>query len=74
MKDDTLELISYDSNEFSQKLLKDPFILSTINSVLGSSLKVNIVVDTNVAKIEEDVKEEINQDDIVKLFDGKDFA
>jgi hypothetical protein len=35
---------------------------------------VNIVVDTNVAKIEEDVKEEINQDDIVKLFDGKDFA
>ena len=74
MKDDTLELISYDSNEFSQKLLKDPFILSTINSVLKSSLKVNIVVDTNVAKIEEDVKEEINQDDIVKLFDGKDFA
>ena len=74
LKDDTLELISYDSNEFSQKLLKDPFILSTINSVLGSSLKVNIVVDTNVAKIEEDVKEEINQDDIVKLFDGKDFA
>ena len=74
LKDDTLELISYDSNEFSQKLLKDPFILSTINSVLKSSLKVNIVVDTNVAKIEEDVKEEINQDDIVKLFDGKDFA
>ena len=74
LKDDTLELISYDSNEFSQKLLKDPFILSTINSVLESSLKVNIVVDTNVAKIEEDVKEEINQDDIVKLFDGKDFA
>jgi hypothetical protein len=74
LKDDTLELISYDSNEFSQKLLKDPFILSTINSVLGSSLKVNIVVDTNVAKIEEDIKEEINQDDIVKLFDGKDFA
>lgn len=74
LKDDTLELISYDSNEFSQKLLKDPFILSTINSVLGVSLKMNIVVDTNVPKIEEDVKEEINQDDIVKLFDGKDFA
>ena len=72
-KDGTLEVISYDSNDFSQKLLQDPFVASTINSILGSSFEVKIVVDTNVEKIEE-VKEEINQDDIVKLFDGKDFA
>ena len=38
-----------------------------------SSVKVKIIVDTNVEKIEE-VKEEVNQDDIVKLFDGKDLA
>jgi hypothetical protein len=68
-----LEVISYDSNDFSQKLLQDPFVASTINSILGSTFEVKIVVDTNVEKIEK-VKEEINQDDIVKLFDGKDFA
>ena len=73
LKDGTLEVISYDSNDFSQKLLQDPFVASTINSVLKSSVKVKIIVDTNVEKIEE-VKEEVNQDDIVKLFDGKDLA
>ncbi|MDG1900421.1 MAG: DNA polymerase III subunit gamma/tau [Candidatus Marinimicrobia bacterium] len=73
LKDGTLEVISYDSNDFSQKLLQDPFVASTINSILGSTFEVKIVVDTNVEKIEK-VKEEINQDDIVKLFDGKDFA
>jgi len=73
LKGDTLELISYDSNEFSQKLLQDPFVVSTINSTLSSSLKIKIVVDTDVEKIEE-VKEEINQNDIVELFDGKDIA
>jgi len=75
LKDNVLELISYDSNEFSQKLLKDPFIESTINEVLGSSIKVKITVDTEVEKIEEeDVKEKVDQNDIVKLFDGKDLA
>ena len=73
LKDNTIEIISYDSNDFSQKLLQDPFVASTINSVLESSFKVKIIVDTNVEKIEE-VKEEVNQDDIVKLFDGKDLA
>ena len=73
LKDNTIEIISYDSNDFSQKLLQDPFVASTINSVLESSVKVKIIVDTNVEKIEE-VKEEVNQDDIVKLFDGKDLA
>ena len=73
LKGNTLELISYDSNEFSQKLLQDPFVASTINSALSSSLKIKIVVDTDVEKIEE-VKEEINQNDIVELFDGKDLA
>ncbi len=74
LKDNTLELLSYDSNEFSQKLLKDPFITSTINEILGSSLKVKVIVDTEVEKIEEDTKEKVDQNDIVKLFDGKDFA
>ncbi|HJO21852.1 MAG TPA: DNA polymerase III subunit gamma/tau [Candidatus Marinimicrobia bacterium] len=74
LKDNTLELLSYDSNEFSQKLLKDPFIASTINEMLGSSLTVKVIVDTEVEKIEEDTKEKVDQDDIVKLFDGKDFA
>jgi len=75
LKDNVLELISYDSNEFSQKLLKDPFIESTINEVLSSSIKVKITVDTEVEKIEEeDVKEKVDQNDIVKLFDGKDLA
>ena len=73
LKGDTLELISYDSNEFSQKLLQDPFVASTINSALSSSLKIKIVVDIDVEKIEE-VKEKINQNDIVELFDGKDLA
>ena len=36
-------------------------------------MNLKIIVDTNVEKIEE-VKEEVNQDDIVKLFDGKDLA
>ena len=74
LKDNTLELLSYDSNEFSQKLLKDPFIASTVNEILGSSLTVKVVVDTEVEKIEEDTKEKVDQNDIVKLFDGKDFA
>ena len=60
--------------DFSQKLLKDPFIASTVNEILGSSLTVKVVVDTEVEKIEEDTKEKVDQNDIVKLFDGKDFA
>ena len=73
MKGDILEVISYDSNEFSQKLLQDPFIAATINSTFKTNLQIKIIVDTNVEKIEE-IEEEINQDDIVNLFDGKDYA
>lgn len=74
LKDNTLELLSYDSNEFSQKLLKDSFIASTINEILGASLRVKITVNTEVEKIEENTKEKVDQNDVVKLFDGKDFA
>ena len=75
VKGNTLELISYDSNEFNQQLLNDnlDFIEECINKVLNISLSVKIIVDTNVEKIGEKQKSDsVNQNDVMELFEGKD--
>ena len=75
MNGNNLELISYDSNKFNQKLMNDNlgFVKDSINEVLNASIGVKIIVDTKVEKIEEEPNNDsINQNDVVELFQGKD--
>ena len=75
MNGNNLELISYDSNKFNQKLMNDNlgFVKDSINGVLNTSIGVKIIVDTKVEKIEEESKNDsVNQNDVVELFQGKD--
>jgi DNA polymerase-3 subunit gamma/tau len=75
MNGNNLELISYDSNKFNQKLMNDNlgFVKDSINGVLNTSIGVKIIVDTKVEKIEEESNNDsVNQDDVVELFQGKD--
>ena len=75
MNGNNLELISYDSNKFNQKLMNDNlgFVKDSINGVLNTSIGVKIIVDTKVEKIEEEPNNDsINQNDVVELFQGKD--
>ena len=70
-----LELISYDKTEFNQKLLNDgiPYIKSIIDEKYGSDININLVIDTEVEKIEDKKDDNVNEDDIVTLFDGKEM-
>ena len=70
-----LELISYDKTEFNQKLLEDgiPYIKSIIDEKFDSNININLVIDTEVEKIEDKKKDNIKEDDIVSLFDGKEM-
>ena len=70
-----LELISYDKTEFNQKLLEDgiPYIKSIIDKRFDSNININLVIDTEVEKIEDNKKDKVNEDDIVTLFDGKEM-
>ncbi len=70
-----LELISYDKTEFNQKLLEDgiPYIKSIIDKRFDSNIKINLVIDTEVEKIENKKKDKVKEDDIVTLFDGKEM-
>ena len=75
MNGNNLELISYDSNKFNQKLMNDNlgFVKDSINGVLNTSIGVKIIVDTKVETIEEEPNNDsVNQDDVVELFQGKD--
>ena len=67
-------MISYDNSEFNQKLLQEglELVKSIIDEKYGSNVNVSLVVDTEVEKIE-DKDEQVNEDDIVSLFDGKDM-
>ena len=53
VKGNTLELISYDSNEFNQQLINDnlDFVEECISKTLNISLSVKITVDTDVEKL-----------------------
>ena len=70
-----LELISYDKTEFNQKLLEDgiPYIKSIIDKRFDSNININLVIDTEVEKIEDKKKDKVKEDDIVTLFDGKEM-
>jgi len=75
VKGSTLELISYDSNEFNQQLMNDnlDFVEECINKTLNISLSVKITVDTNVEKIDDEQNSNsIDQNDVMELFEGKD--
>ena len=75
LKDNNLEVISYDNSEFNQKLLQEglELVKSIIDEKYGSNVNVSLVVDTEVEKIEDKKDEKVNEDDIVSLFDGKDM-
>ena len=75
LKGSNLEVISYDSSEFNQKLLQEglELVKSIIDEKYGSNINVSLVVDTEVEKIEDKKEEKVNEDDIVSLFDGKDM-
>ena len=75
VKGNTLELISYDSNEFNQQLMNDnlDFVEECIDKALNISLSVKITVDTDVEKInDEQDSNSVDQNDIMELFEGKD--
>ena len=48
-------------------------VKSIIDQKYGSNVNVSLVVDTEVEKIEDKKDEQVNEDDIVSLFDGKDM-
>ena len=75
LKGSNLKVISYDSSEFNQKLLKEglELVKSIINEKYGSNINVSLVVDTEVEKIENKKDIKVNEDEIVSLFDGKDM-
>jgi len=75
VKGNTLELISYDSNEFNQQLMNDnlDFVEECINKTLNIALSVKITVDTKVEKIDDEQdSNSVDQDDVMELFEGKD--
>jgi len=77
MNGKTLELISYDSNEFNQQLMNDnlDFVEECIKKTLNVSLSVKITVDTEVEKIDDEQEIDTNsvdQSDVMELFEGKD--
>ena len=75
LKDDNLDVISYDNSEFNQKLLKEglELVKTIIDEKYGSNVNISLVVDTNVEKIEDKKNDKVNEDDIISLFDGKDM-
>ena len=75
LKGSNLEVISYDSSEFNQKLLQEglELVKSIIDEKYGYNVNISLVVDTEVEKIEDKKDEQVNEDDIVSLFDGKDM-
>ena len=75
LKDNNLDVISYDNSEFNQKLLKEglELVKTIIDEKYGSNVNISLVVDTNVEKIEDKKNEKVNEDDIISLFDGKDM-
>ena len=75
LKDNNLDLISYDNSEFNQKLLKEglELVKTIIDEKYGSNVNISLVVDTEVEKIENKKNDKVNEDDIISLFDGKDM-
>ena len=75
LKDNNLQVISYDNSEFNQKLLKEglDLVKSIIDKKYGSNVNVSLVVDTEVEKIEDKKDEKVNEDEILSLFDGKEM-
>ena len=74
LENNILELISYDGSDFNKKLLEENLddIGNLINEKYNSKIKMKLSIDTNVEKIEEEEKDNMNENDIVSIFDGKD--
>lgn len=75
IKNNTIELISYDNSEFNQKLLNEslPLLKSVIDEKFNSNVKIDLIIDTQVEKIENEDDNKVNENDIVNLFEGKDM-
>lgn len=75
VKDNEIELISYDNSEFNQKLLNDglPLLKSVIDEQFSSDIEIKLLIDTKVEKIENEEDEQVDENDIVNLFEGKDM-
>jgi DNA polymerase-3 subunit gamma/tau len=75
IENNKIELISYDNSEFNQKLLNDslPLLKSVIDEKFNSSVEIKLIIDTKVEKIENDEENQVNENDIVNLFEGKDM-
>ena len=75
LKGSNLDVISYDNSEFNQKLLKEglELVKTIIDEKYGSNVNISLVVDTKVEKIEDKKNDNVNEDDIISLFDGKDM-
>ena len=75
IKNNTIELISYDNSEFNQKLLNEslPLLKSVIDKKFNSNVKIDLIIDTQVEKIENEDDNKVNENDIVNLFEGKDM-
>lgn len=75
IKNNTVELISYDNSEFNQKLLNDGLTLlkSIIDKKFNSDVDIKLVIDTDVEKIQNKKDNQVNENDIIDLFEGKDM-
>ncbi len=75
IKNNTIELISYDNSEFNQKLLNEslPLLKSVIDEKFNSNVKIDLIINTQVEKIENEDDNKVNENDIVNLFEGKDM-
>ena len=75
VKDNKIELISYDNSEFNQKLLNDglPLLKSVIDEMFNSDVEIKLFIDTKVEKIENEKVDQVDENDIVDLFEGKDM-
>ena len=75
LKGSNLDVISFDNSEFNQKLLKEglELVKTIIDEKYGSNVNISLVVDTKVEKIEDKKNDNVNEDDIISLFDGKDM-
>jgi hypothetical protein len=50
-----------------------PLLKSVIDEKFNSSVEIKLIIDTKVEKIENDEENQVNENDIVNLFEGKDM-
>jgi hypothetical protein len=50
-----------------------PLLKSVIDEKFNSNVKIDLIIDTQVEKIENEDDNKVNENDIVNLFEGKDM-